>query len=360
MKRFILFILFVSFFTGYLLGQTFCLRLVEVSKTVNELTVAIEMQGNTAFKLGSSNLQFSYKTTGLDNPVFESSPLAPPFYQIPTVTEPLAGETSFNIELAFETFGTTISASPDWTEIGQITFDIIDDTQTSGMSWSYNGGTTQTVVYLDDEATQIFATSTGIACLIPLDVSLSSGGLPVELLTFSSNPEGGCIHLRWEVAREENFEGYEIQRSQDGKTFYKIGWLEGTGDLSYDFHDANLQFDKSYYYRLKMQDQDGSYRYSPIRVAQLPAASMREKYQLSVSPNPAQYELIVKMFLPKADRCLLEISNEKGQRVFNRSLNFHNGENQMLINVKDFPKGTYFINWQIADQLLTEKIMVVD
>ena len=359
MKRFILFILLVPFFTGYLLGQTFCLRLIEVSKTVNELTVAIEVQGSTAFKLGSSNLQFSYNTTGLDNPVFESSPLAPPFYQIPTVTEPLAGETSFNIELAFETFGITISAAPDWTEVGQITFDIIDDTQTSGMSWSYNGGTTQTVVYLDDEATQIFATSTGIACLTPLDVSLNSGGLPVELLTFSSNPEGGCIHLKWEVAREENFEGYEIQRSQDGNTFYKVGWVEGTGGLWYDYLDANLQFGEPYYYRLKMQDQDGSYRYSPIRTAQLSPTSLYENYQLSISPNPAQHELVVKMSSPRAERCLLEISNENGQSIFRHSLGIHAGENQVLINVSDFPKGAYFINWQIGDRLMTEKIMIV-
>ena len=360
MKRFILFILLAPVFTGYLLGQTFCLRLIEASKTSNELTVAIEMQGSAAFKLGSSNLQFSYNTTGLDNPVFESSPLAPPFYQIPTVTEPLAGETSFNIELAFETFGTTISATPDWTEIGQIIFDIIDDTQTSGMSWSYNGGTTQTVVYLDDEATQIFATSTGAACLIPLDVSLSLGGLPVELLTFSSNPEGSCIHLRWEVAREENFEGYEIQRSQDGHVFYEIGWVAGTGDLWYDFLDANLQFGKLHYYRLKMQDQDGVYRYSPIRTAQLLPPSMHETYQLSVSPNPAQDELVVGMSSPRAERCLLEISNEKGQRVFNRSLELHAGENQLLIKVSNFPKGVYYVNWQIADRLLSEKIVVVN
>ena len=144
---------------------TFGLKLSETSNDGTNYVVKIEMQmqgeNPEIFKLGSSSLQFEFSTEALSNPVLETSNISLPFYLEPTVTVPMPNQCSFNIELTVPSLeqNMTIVQSPNWTTLGEIRFNIEDDSQLEDLLWSYNGGTTATVVYLDDEATQIFLTN---------------------------------------------------------------------------------------------------------------------------------------------------------------------------------------------------------
>ncbi len=51
--------------------------------------------------------------------------------------------------------------------------------------------------------------------------------LPVHLLSFSGDEEEGITKLYWSTASEKNNSGYEIEKSADGITFYKIGFVKG-------------------------------------------------------------------------------------------------------------------------------------
>lgn len=162
MKKSLLFLLLIlGSVSCYHTQTSFGLKLSEISNDGNDYVVKLEIQmyGNdpSVFKLGTTSLQFGFPNAAISNPVVVSfDPLTAPFYIQPFASVPLAGQCSYNIELAAANYGATIAAAPAWTEVGQISFTIDDEALLEDLSWTYNGGTTGTVLFLDDEATQIF------------------------------------------------------------------------------------------------------------------------------------------------------------------------------------------------------------
>lgn len=162
-------------------AQSFCLNFENANIVAEgkELQVDIVISSDSDFLLGSSNLQFSFDNTVIENPTFVSSDLGIPFYQVPTVTEPVLGEEgSFNIEQAFEGFGFTVPTGG--LNIGRIAFDIVDAAALTDLNWSYNGTTTETIVF--DDVVPIFAAADDNTCLMPLENVV----FPMSLKSFSA------------------------------------------------------------------------------------------------------------------------------------------------------------------------------
>lgn len=109
--------------------------------------------------------------------------------------------------------------------------------------------------------------------------------LPVELIQFKGNSTPSSNHLMWQTASEENNEGFEIQRSSDGKEWEVIDFVFGHGTTveaqSYEYIDETPLYGNNYY-RLKQIDTDGQFEYSQvIAVVFQPNAS-----KLKLYPNP--------------------------------------------------------------------------
>ena len=89
--------------------------------------------------------------------------------------------------------------------------------------------------------------------------------LPIDLIDFKINTDQSSIKLTWTTASELNNEGFEIQRSRDGITFERIGWVDGKGTTqessSYAFTD---EVGGVSYYRLKQMDFDGQFKFSKV------------------------------------------------------------------------------------------------
>jgi hypothetical protein len=53
-----------------------------------------------------------------------------------------------------------------------------------------------------------------------------SAGLPVKLISFTATGiKDEYIKLDWSTAVEINNMGFEVERSEDGQTFTKLGWV---------------------------------------------------------------------------------------------------------------------------------------
>ncbi|MCB0514406.1 MAG: hypothetical protein KDC60_08255, partial [Bacteroidetes bacterium] len=91
--------------------------------------------------------------------------------------------------------------------------------------------------------------------------------LPIELLSFTGYNDGDVNVLNWVTASERNSSKFEIEKSSDASTFEYIGEVPAAGnsiiELGYNFIDPNPQFGDNYY-RLKMIDSDGTFKYSEI------------------------------------------------------------------------------------------------
>jgi hypothetical protein len=86
--------------------------------------------------------------------------------------------------------------------------------------------------------------------------------LPVRFSSFNAKSSAGNVALTWNVEAEENLSGYEVERSNDGRSFSKIGFVAASSQKSYTYTDSRPLV--SGYYRIKSVDVDGKFMYSTV------------------------------------------------------------------------------------------------
>ncbi|MGB0402646.1 MAG: T9SS type A sorting domain-containing protein [Salibacteraceae bacterium] len=95
-----------------------------------------------------------------------------------------------------------------------------------------------------------------------------NGPLPIELGEFIALREKTIVILNWTTLSEINNDHFEIEVSQDGKHFEKVGQIKGQGNsnrlIKYSFEDFQPSESIDLYYRLKNVDFDGKRDYSEI------------------------------------------------------------------------------------------------
>ncbi|HQJ45082.1 MAG TPA: immune inhibitor A, partial [Ignavibacteriaceae bacterium] len=100
-----------------------------------------------------------------------------------------------------------------------------------------------------------------------IKISVYSGIIPVELISFTSSVINNTVTLNWITATELNNSGFEIQRSVNKDEWASIGFVTGFGTSTdihrYSFTDTS-PLEGFSYYRLKQIDFDGTSEYSNI------------------------------------------------------------------------------------------------
>ncbi|RYY13170.1 MAG: T9SS type A sorting domain-containing protein [Chitinophagaceae bacterium] len=117
--------------------------------------------------------------------------------------------------------------------------------------------------------------------------------LPTTLTTFSGKLVSDGIQLNWETVSESNSDKFVIEKSIDGSAFSAIGTIPAAGQSNtrrqYNFMDP-VSNSRSYY-RIRMVDADGKWKYSTVITVNTPAS---QNIKVSAYPNPsASYTYIV-------------------------------------------------------------------
>lgn len=122
----------------------------------------------------------------------------------------------------------------------------------------------------------------------------NTGFLPVELLSFKAKAMERNILLHWETASEIDNQGFELQKSLDGKNWRPIDFVKGHGTTneakSYNSVDQN-PVQGNNYYRLMQLDYDGASEYS--EVISVNWRNKVEETSLKVYPNPVNDVLTI-------------------------------------------------------------------
>jgi len=122
-----------------------------------------------------------------------------------------------------------------------------------------------------------------------IQLSASPQPLPVQLVSFQARRTGAAtVALNWATATEVTNAGFGIERSADGVSFRRLGFVAGAGSShtsrSYAFAD-NAAPDAAYY-RLAQTDLDGTVSFSPVQFVGA-GASEAVASRLLLVPNPA-------------------------------------------------------------------------
>ena len=216
MKQIIYLIICLS---GLLFAQSYDLQLVETQNDntiggVYEVLVQIRTTpGQTTFKMGASNLVFSYDLSELNTPILFAihnfSGIAPPtFYQDINITMPMGNLVSVNIENLITNNGVEVLNA--FMDVTTIRFTIVDPSQAPTMVWRMITPN-RTVVFADDDSTII--TSNELTGLPLVECSLSDAGVVTlcnnnnsssnpndDTYTFTVNPTGTGLGSTYSIS----------------------------------------------------------------------------------------------------------------------------------------------------------------
>ncbi len=195
------------------------------------------------------------------------------------------------------------------------------------------------------------------------DPSINAGDcstLPVELSAFKAEAKENAIALLWETASEINNAGFEVERSENGKTFKAISFVEGKGTTAetnrYSFTDATAQKGKNYYYRLKQVDFDGSFEYSKVVTAQI---NTGKEVQATLMPNPSQQGITQLRYVATENGNLaVSVYDVVGKQLYDQRFDVAAGENTMSLNLDALAKGVYFVKLTQGNYKTYEQLMI--
>ena len=164
--------------------------------------------------------------------------------------------------------------------------------------------------------------------------------LPVELLDFSAYTEGGNIRLNWATANEKDLALFDIERSNDGQVFEKIGEQKAQGaNANYTFWDKTNTLNVAYY-RLEINNLDNKSTYSKT----IAITQKGKTRPLSIFPNPASKGVVIQFETTQnAERSTqyFTLTDIFGKIVFSKEIDAQAGLNTLTLDVSSFATGTY-------------------
>lgn len=184
--------------------------------------------------------------------------------------------------------------------------------------------------------------------------------LTVNLLSFNANlVAGDKVKLDWTSSGEENFNGFEVQRSADNSNWTVINTINATGngnaaENSYMDTDINPLPGKSFY-RLRMISGGGTYRYSDVRTV-----TIRKGIQdITVSPNPASETAQLSILSLQNAEAGMTIIDMNGRVVYQQTMAVTKGMNNIDIPVvQKLNNGMYIIQVRMQEETITEKLVI--
>ena len=188
--------------------------------------------------------------------------------------------------------------------------------------------------------------------------------LPIKIKSFTAVPfENRDANLDWVTASEVNGSHFDVERSDDGVNFAHIGRVEATGnsntDQDYKFSDREVGMERNdvvQYYRIKMVDIDGEYKYSGIRAVNFTRADY--DFMINIFPNPtANYVQLELTGLENAstERPMLNVYSNTGELIRAEVLNSDLGK----IDISNLPSSSYHFIIDYKGQRYMEEIILI-
>jgi len=166
----------------------------------------------------------------------------------------------------------------------------------------------------------------------------SSGTLPISLMSFTGIKKASSVELNWKTASEINAKEFQIERMENGGNFIQIGSVKAAGNTNkltaYSFIDFTANKQSIRYYRLRMVDFDGKYKYSnTIKIADENAAN-----EVVVYPNPTNDKISIANANLNFAAVSYKVMNLTGDVVKVGTSNINE------INVSDLAAGMYMLS----------------
>ncbi len=183
-------------------------------------------------------------------------------------------------------------------------------------------------------------------------VYLRSGPVPVKLLSFTGKKISDAIQLNWKTEQEKDSKEFNLERSQNGRDFNSIATITARGssaESDYTFPDRNISFG-TYFYRLKMIDKDGAFKYSDILSFTITGKGML------VKGNPFKDK--IEVLLPgSSGEATFRLLDSKGRVVYMKKEMINNSSIILTLKDRQLSSGIYILEASVNGQHFSEKLV---
>ncbi len=191
--------------------------------------------------------------------------------------------------------------------------------------------------------------------------------LPVQLVLFSASVTPNGVALRWTTATEVNNYGFEIERAsfrQNETTplqeWEKVGFVNGNGNSNSkkEYTYTDYSGNKSYVYRLKQIDNNGSFKYSPVIEAD-------GVYELSFKleqnyPNPFNPSTVIAYQVSTKSLVTLKIYDMLGREIVTLvNSELEAGQYSVSFNGSGYSSGVYYYEVIAGEQRSMKKMTLI-
>ena len=187
---------------------------------------------------------------------------------------------------------------------------------------------------------------------------IAGAALPVHLLDFTGRLRNNEVALNWKTSSESNSKGFEIERSYDGNTFTKIGFVPAAGysnsTLNYSFVDKSIAQENNFY-RLKQVDLDNKSEYSKVVVIK---NNLTAKQPFKLLQNPVKDNLDIQFAEVPNGRVIIKLTDITGKLIMTWK-NDNVSLSRVRINIADkhLSKGIYVLHARVNNKEYIEKIV---
>jgi hypothetical protein len=191
----------------------------------------------------------------------------------------------------------------------------------------------------------------------------NSNALPISKLTLQASFKNGAVNVNWQTIEEIQLYGYEVESSSDAIQFKKIISVTARNESvnNYTAIDPTAQTG-IWYYRLKIINQDGSFKYSNVAVINLNIKSG----DLMTYPNPVRgNSLSVQVNNVPKGNYSVKLYNLVGQQLLHENVKIGNANSSTTILLEwkpqEVPDGNYSVvltnenGYKITKQIVVTK-----
>jgi len=292
--------------------------------------------------------------------------------QCPTASdilyEDFIGDASFQFEIGIAASNPECADAIFDSSRFPATLTVGTNTLTRAAVWDFSSANECFVVYYDATSsltlaqleTEVNNNMPTISPFVLLDnTDCGSVTLPVELRNLELIADKGFIRLQWSTASEINNKGFDVQRSEDGKNFKTLEFIEGAGTTLepqfYSFTDESAQEGVEYFYRLKQIDLDETFDYSKVLVGSLKVDHLQVS---NVFPNPTKDAAQINVTLPQDEQLTLELFDNTGKLLRTQQQQVGAGVQTLELDLDGLIAGLYVVKLQTNQNSVYRKVVI--
>ncbi|MBC3540963.1 YDG domain-containing protein [Rufibacter sediminis] len=181
--------------------------------------------------------------------------------------------------------------------------------------------------------------------------------LPVTLVSFEGSRSGNVVKLAWATASEKDNDYFEVQQSEDGKSFKVMGEkVKGAGTTAVaQSYKAIIAANSSntLYYRLKQVDFDGKFEYSKV-IAVEADGKATAKASMQAYPNPTPGKVMVST--EGSGPATVTLFHSSGRAVSQQQVQIANGQ-PISMDLTGQTAGVYYLQVQTGTSKSTTRLV---